>query len=218
MGLAMHKDCLTGDGLNTLNALSGTLHNLDAVLAGGTALALQIGHRKSVDLDYFSQKEFRQDSILSGVEEIGLPFQVVKEEMGTLIFSLGGMMISIFHYKYPFLDTQLFHGTKVASISDIGAMKLIAIIQRGARRDFIDLYFMLKEIPFHIIAEHAVKKFGAERINPLHAGKSLVYFTDAGGDPDPEYLPGHETDWEDVKAFFKNHVKQFVLDLEVAAR
>ncbi len=71
-------------------------------------------------------------------------------------------------------------------------MKVIAISQRGTKRDFVDLFFILQDLPFHKVAEHMVKRFGKERINPIHLGKSLVYFSDAESNPEPEHIKGKE--------------------------
>lgn len=97
-------------------------------------------------------------------------------------------------------------------------MKVIANSQRGTKRDFIDLFFILQNTPFYKVAEHMVKRFGKERINPIHLGKSLVYFSDADSNPDPEYIKGKELSWDNVKKFFRNHVKQFVFDLDMAVK
>lgn len=125
---------------------------------------------------------------------------------------------SFFYDPYPLLAEKHYQDIPLAGIKDIAAMKLLAISQRGAKRDFVDLYFILQEVPFYKIAEGLIKRYGKHRINPVHVGKSLVYFFDAEPDPDPEYLEGYEVDWGVVKEFFKDHVKQFVLDLEKAKR
>jgi len=103
---------------------------------------------------------------------------------------------------------------KISGILDIATMKLIAIHQRGTKRDFVDLYFILKSIPFDQIASYAIRRFGKERINPFQIGKSLVYFSDADSDPDPNYKNKCHTPWETIKEFFRKHIKQFVWDLE----
>jgi hypothetical protein len=105
---------------------------------------------------------------------------------------------------------------KVAGILDIAAMKVIAVCQRGTKRDFIDLYFLLQEIPFHRVAEHMVGRFGAERINSIHVGKSLVYFSDAESDPEPGTVRKKNVEWYKIKKFFRTHVRQFVYDLDAA--
>jgi hypothetical protein len=97
-------------------------------------------------------------------------------------------------------------------------MKVIAISQRGTKRDFVDLYSILQDIPFHRIAEHMIKRFGKERVNPIHIGKSLSYFSDAESNPDPEYIKGKSVKWDIVKKFFKRHARQFTLDLDAALK
>lgn len=188
-----------------------------AVLAGGTALALQIGHRISADLDFFAEKEVRADTLLRKIKASGMAIQVISEGEGYLVAEINGLKFSMFHYDYPFADPVLYEGVLIASIIDIAGMKAIAISQRGTKRDFVDLYFILQDIPFHKIAEHMVRRFGRERINPVHIGKSLVYFADADSNYDPEYA-GKKVSWEAVKAFFRKHVKQFTLDLDVAVK
>lgn len=94
----------------------------------------------------------------------------------------------------------------------------LALSKRGVKREFVDLYVILQNMPFSKIAENMVKRFGIERVNPVHIGKSLVYFSDAESNPDPEYIKGENIKWESIKVFFKEHVKQFVLDLNIAVK
>ncbi len=114
-------------------------------LAGGTALALQIGHRISVDLVFFTQEEF-DEKVLSG------GFRSIKEfkEEGiswrTLWGKIGETRLSIFYYKYPLLSkTHNFMDINVLDLKDIVAMKILALQSRGTKRDFIDLYFLSKK-------------------------------------------------------------------------
>lgn len=111
-----------------------------------------------------------------------------------------------------------YKGINLAGILDIAAMKVIAINQRGTKRDFIDLYVILQAYPFHKIAEHLVMRYGRERISPVHTGKSMVYFLDADSHPEPVYMKGKALKWDAVKKFFVSHAKQFVYDLEAAVR
>ena len=122
-------------------------------------------------------------------------------------------------YDYPFTDKLTsYKGIKIAGLLDIAAMKIIAVSQRGTKRDFVDLYFILQDIPFHKMAGHIIKRFGQERINPVHIGKSLVYFTDADSNPEPQYLKGKDVKWDKIKKFFKSHVRQIVFDLDAAIK
>ncbi|MCL5292680.1 MAG: hypothetical protein M1548_09210 [Actinobacteria bacterium] len=97
-------------------------------------------------------------------------------------------------------------------------MKLLAVSQRGAKRDFIDLFFVMHQVPFDRIANTLVERYGSHRINPVHIGKSIVFFDDAGSDPDPDYMPGFARDWQEIEEFFKSRVKQIVLEIEAAKK
>ncbi|MFA6056335.1 MAG: nucleotidyl transferase AbiEii/AbiGii toxin family protein [Thermodesulfovibrionales bacterium] len=215
----MHRDCFTEKGWKILHDLARIFNKCSAVLAGGTALALQIGHRISVDLDFFTTKPFKVEAIISDIRKTENSFRILSESEDHLTADVDGVKVSLFRYEYPFLQKPLiFENARIAGLLDIAAMKIIAINQRGTRRDFIDLYCILQELPFHKIAGHMVKRFGKERINPVNIGKSLVYFSDAESEPEPQYLVGKTVRWEAVKKFFKQHVRQMVLDSDIATK
>lgn len=215
----MHKDCLSRKGWDVLSNLEELLLKHQAVLAGGTGLALQIGHRLSEDLDFFTGKSFTTESVIDDFRRSGLPFKLISEEEGSITLDFNGIKVSLFRYRYPFLDKPvLLKGITVAGLLDIASMKVIAISQRGTKRDFADLYCILRNIPFHLIAAHVVKRFGPERINPVHIGKSLVYFADADSEPEPVYPKGNELSWNTIKQFLRAHVKQYVFDLDGALK
>ena len=215
----MHKECFPEKGWKVLSKLREIFVRHKAVLAGGTALALQIGNRISVDLDFFTADEFRVESIVSYIRNTGLPFRIMSESGDHLVVDVDGIKISIFKYDYPFLDKKTtYKGISIAGLIDIASMKVIAINQRGTKRDFVDLYCIIRNMPFYKIAENMTGRFGIERINPVHIGKSFIYFSDAESDPEPYYLKGKKIKWETVKKFFRLHVKQFVLDLDAAVR
>ncbi len=218
-GLAarLHKECLPAQAWKALDKIKWVAAGNGAILAGGTAMALQLGHRISRDLVFFTKKSFRPDKLISEIKKATGDLQVVVEEEGTLILEIEGVKVSFFEYEYPFTVKIVEHAeTRIAGILDIASTKVIAISQRGVKRDFVDLYFILREVPFHLISAHMVKRFGKERINPLHIGKSLVWFADADTNPDPAYIKNKEVAWDAVKKFFRAHVKQFTLDLEAA--
>jgi predicted nucleotidyltransferase component of viral defense system len=215
----MHKECFPERGWKVLLKLKNLFIKYKAMLAGGTALAFHIGHRISNDLDFFTGVSFNLEAIITGIKKTGYSFRIISEGEGYLIVEVEEIKISIFKYDYPFLEKPVkYEGIPVAGILDIASMKVIAISQRGTKRDFIDLYFILQEIPFHKLANHMVRRFGKERVNPVHIGKSLVYFSDAESNPEPEYIKGKEVNWDRVEIFFRLHVKQFVLDLDTAVK
>jgi len=215
----MHRECFPEKGWGVFRAMQEMVGAFAATLAGGTALAIQLGHRVSHDLDFFTLEDFNIDNAIAAIRKTGLPYRITSEGDGTLNAEIDGIKVSLLRFDHPFLETPLLvDGIPVAGILDIAAMKVIAISQRGLKRDFVDLYFILREKPFHRIAEHMVKRFGPERVPPLHIGKSLVYFADADGNPEPAYIKGKAVKWVEVKKFFQQHVKQFVLDLDAAVK
>lgn len=212
----MHRECFSENGWKILNSLKDIFNKHNAILAGGTALALHMGHRMSMDLDFFTGSDFFTERIFSKIRGRGYTFRLISEGDGYFLIEVDVIKISMFKYEYPFIEEPaMYKGIKVAGIFDIASMKVIAISQRGTKRDFVDLYFIMQDIPFHKIAKCMVRRFGKERINPIHIGKSLVCFSDAESHPEPEYLKGKGVIWDQVKEFFRNHVKQIVYDLDV---
>lgn len=193
------------------------VHKHNFILAGGTALALQIGHRISVDLDFFSERQFSTDALYRGLQKAGLKPVVQQETEGTLTAMVNEVKVSMLHYPYIFLDKKLsWKGIDIAGMIDIAAMKVMAITQRGAKRDFVDLYFILQDAPFRKIAENMIKRYGADRLNPVNIGKAIVYFSDADIDPDPQYCGKEKPDWNSIKKFFVKNVRQMVMDMQEA--
>lgn len=214
----MHPECLREEEKGLLSKLKDFLLAHQFIMAGGTALALILGHRKSIDLDFFTNESFTLDFLLREIEGKGIDYEILAAEEEALIIIINQTKASFFYDPYPLTSEISYQDIPLASIESIAAMKLLAISQRGAKRDFVDLYFILQKIPFHKVAEAFIKRYGKKRTNPIYIGKSLVYFFDADSDPDPEYLPGLKIAWEDIKAFFKAHIRQLVLDLEQAKK
>ncbi|MCM8784367.1 MAG: nucleotidyl transferase AbiEii/AbiGii toxin family protein [Candidatus Omnitrophica bacterium] len=178
-----------------------------AYLAGGTALALQLGHRISYDLDFFTQEAFDENLLLPEVEEIS-GFHLERISWRTIIGNFKGVKFSIFYYKYPlFYPFKKFGMINVADISDVAVMKITAIACRGTKRDFIDLYFICKEgISLKETLLLYNRKYKTLTANLVHIQKSLVYFEDAEEEEMPKMLK--KVDWENVKEFFEREVKK----------
>jgi predicted nucleotidyltransferase component of viral defense system len=215
----LHKECLPKEGWKVLRNLSKMLSGYNAVLSGGTALALHLGHRISMDLDFFTDVEFNTEALISEIRKTKVPLRILSEGKGYLITEVSGIKTSLFTYEYPFIEELcVYKSVRIAGVLDIASMKIIALSQRGTKRDFVDLFFILQELPFHKIAKHMVMRFGPERINPVHIGKSMVYFSDAESHPDPTYVKGKEVSWIKVKDFFRHYVKQLTLDIDSAVK
>lgn len=215
----IHKNCLSKKGWEALLSLKALIHKRRAILAGGTGLALQIGHRISEDLDLFTTTSFKNEPIFKAIKQLDFPYQMITEGEDYLTLFFNEIKISLFKYDYPFQEKAiLINEIPLASITDVASMKVITISQRGTKRDFVDLYFILQEMPFHKLARHMVKRYSPPRINPIHIGKSLTYFFEADSEPEPVYTKGSDVPWEKIKKFFKQHAKQYVFDLDIAIK
>lgn len=186
-------------------------------LAGGTALALLIGHRQSVDFDFFSLEKFSGAMILEELQKILIGdecIEVKEQDSGTLILFINNVKISFFYYNHRLLSdtSKILNNINLASLEDIFAMKLIAISQRGTKKDFIDLYFLLKS-GFTIADTVDVlnKKYEKVKFNKMHILKSLVYFGDANMDLDPRMLK--DVSWKDMKEYIKTESESFLKTL-----
>ena len=178
-------------------------------LAGGTALALQLGHRKSIDLDLFSRKDFSTEELKTILSQMGR-LKIYSEEERTLNANLNGVKISFLGYKYKMLFPLVEYGKdlKLASAQDIACMKVDAISSRGSKKDFIDFYFLLKKYSLKEILSFFDKKYSDIKYSQLHILKSLIYFQDAEEDPMP--LMFESIDWNEVKKELRKGVKEFI--------
>lgn len=176
-------------------------------LSGGTALAFQLGHRESEDLDFFSQAAFNPLVIQQALEPYGTLEDIVLEE-GTVNLFLQGVQLQFLYYPYALVEPMLtWEGIMLSSLTDIALTKLVTISQRGSKKDFIDLYFILQYITLASLFEKLDQKYGTNHYNAAHILKSLIYFEDAESQPMPRMHK--RADWQTVKASITTAVKQF---------
>jgi predicted nucleotidyltransferase component of viral defense system len=172
-------------------------------LAGGTALALSTGLRKSVDLDFFTaDSKFRLESVLSNFFE-NKDWKTIVEEPNTIFGELFKAKISFI--AYPFFvpkQTMISYGSvKILQPLDIAVMKIIAISQRGRKRDFFDLYWCVKNIEsLESLIKRLKVQYPSVAHDYHHILKSLVFFEDAESDPVPEL--NFKVSWKEVKNYF----------------
>lgn len=206
----MFTKTLSGDTKKALAILGKSYLMNDAYLAGGTACALQLGHRISVDLDFFTTKEFDAQEFLRSLKTIG-SFKLEKQAWGTILGTLDGVKFSIFVYKYPVLFSfKSLLNVNILDVRDIAAMKIDAISTRGIRRDFIDLYFICQEgVSLREILSFYDRKYGTLASNIVHIQKSLVYFMDAEAAAMPRMLK--KVNWDDVKKYFEHEVRRLAV-------
>jgi len=175
-------------------------------LAGGTALALQIGHRRSVDFDFFSPAPLDTVKMVRRLDLVGA-FELFHQDKDTVNGALDGVRLSFFHYRYPPVRPCFtYESIAIANKLDIAAMKLEAIAGRGGKKDFVDLFFLLKEFAFGDIFAAYAEKFGTKIANRYHVFKSLVYFADAEEEMMPEMLK--KVSWPEIKKTIAAAVKK----------
>lgn len=149
-------------------------------LAGGTGLALLVGHRRSVDLDFFSRTNRlgfeERRGLVSQVRRLaGWTLTAAKE--GTVHGRLSGVRVSFFWYPEPLVKPLIRRGRlRIASLEDIGLMKVGAIIGRGSRKDFVDLYTICQQVPLPRLLALGEKKFRDSHDFTLQALKALAFF------------------------------------------
>src|ERR1700688_4122231 len=153
------------------------LHNFPILtsfyLAGGTGLALRLGHRRSIDLDFFLGEDFKEDPVLQKLQHLE-GFALVAKEPGTIYANIRKTKVSFIAYAYPILfPFQTFLGVNVADSRDIGCMKIGAIASRGTKRDFVDLYLLAQEYSLKQLLEWFTKKFSQTNYSMPHILKSL---------------------------------------------
>ena len=173
----------------------GTSQFDDFLLVGGTSLALQIGHRNSIDIDLFGNYEINEELFTKTLNEFGT-FEVYKRSKNILITSINGVKTDFVNYQYPLLKEYLIiDNIRMASKEDIAAMKLNAISGRGSKKDFIDLFFLLNEFTLNEMIDFYLQKyFDGSKFMVV---KSLSYFADADLDQTPTtYL---DFNWEICK-------------------
>lgn len=176
-------------------------------LSGGTGLALQIGHRESEDLDFFSEHKFDSFKLLSDLKE-NYNIENSQASEGTLNCFLEGTKLQFLHYPYKLLENPIiWEGVNISSKIDIACTKLITISSRGSKKDFIDIYFLLKEYSLLDLITELGKKYNEIDYNLSHILKSLVYFEDARLEPMPR-MHSH-IEWVDVERTMLKEIENF---------
>lgn len=184
---------------NTLELLRSLMQKeyLDSfVLVGGTALALQLGSRKSIDLDMFSNTEFSSNEILTSLLR---DYQIVVNNQlsQTLISTINHVKVDFIKFHYPFIRPfVVIENIRMASLEDIAAMKLDAITGRGSKKDFYDLFFLLQHYSLDELFLFYTEKYPHQ--TTFHVARSLTYFDDAEIQPNPIVFDKNIT-WKAVK-------------------
>lgn len=198
----MHHEILTDrqrEGLAVLSR-SGLLARF--YLVGGTAAALHLGHRRSVDFDFFTEEDLDPGEVLPRLEG-SLSLEVRRQSAETLHLMFHGVPLTFLRYPYPLLESTVEgpSGLRLIQQKDLMAMKLVAVSQRGTRKDFIDIYFLCQSgMTLREGMDLLPLKYQGVRFEPYHIINSLQYFADAEKQDIPHMLVPFA--WEECKAYF----------------
>ncbi len=205
--MEIHWHTLTPDTKIVFQRLKDISFISEFYLAGGTGLAFQLGHRFSVALDFFGDSPeavnyIQRSEILKCLHD-DPNLRIIWDKEGTLTAYWHDAGVSFFRLdRHPLiLEPISIDGIRVASIKEIGAMKLAAILTRGTRKDFVDLYFILQHTSLMELFEVSSKKYPYNSAFPVMAVRALAYFDDAEIDIMPEMIS--PTEWKNVKSFLE---------------
>ena len=202
----MFQEVLPEKALNLIDEIAGKISRF--YLAGGTGLALQLRHRVSEDLDFFSNSDFDAENIENALS----PDKVISIRPQTAHFVKDGVRLSFLFYDVPLCyPVHIWRGLNVAAWRDIVAEKMKTVSQRGSKKDFWDVYSVIVSCSsIEEVGALFIERFKNAGINSYHVLKSLVYFEDAEKEPDPVVLPdGQNPKWDTIKRFFEQNVKEF---------
>jgi hypothetical protein len=179
-------------------------------LVGGTALSLKLGHRVSIDLDLFQSTKFEPDNLIKILQkEFASHFVNEKLNINYAIFCrINNVKVDLVYYPHPIIDEiEIIDGIRMYSNKDIAAMKINAILGRGVKKDFWDLYHLLKLYTLDEIINWYNLKYPNQMLI-ISIPNALTYFDDADDSPDPICLLG--LSWESVKHFIQLKVREYL--------
>lgn len=195
----LHHESVAPHTLGLLKGLSGLPALNGFCLVGGTALALQIGHRMSVDLDFFTFAGYDTEIVIDEINKLGYTVNILVKKENNLNLVINEVKVDLLKYSYPLIDKIVEEeGITMLGKKDIALMKLSAIANRSDRKDFVDLYFLLKELDFQELIVLFKKKYQMEEL--FHIYKSLTYYNDA--DEQAELSMLVPVSWTEIKKYF----------------
>ena len=185
-------------------------------LAGGTALIFYLGHRTSLDFDFYTEKEFEKGRFLKifkkELKNKKLTTKVLRDFKNTFEILVNNVNFSCFYYPYPLIGKlRKFNNVLISSIQDISAMKALAIGQRGTKRDFIDIYYLIKIFGLKKILSWTKKKY--PEYSEMVFLKGLVYFEDAEVEEERNIeIVDKSITWNKIKKEIVEAVKKYQLN------
>ena len=206
----LHTQTVEAQTLALLKKLMSMPQLRDFCLVGGTALSLKLGHRISIDLDLFKTTEIEVERLIKLLQqEFKSDFEYENLKINYAVFcKIHSIKVDLVQYSHPIIaDIEVVDGIRMYSNKDIAAMKINAILGRGVKKDFWDLYELLKLYSLNEIIDFYTQKYPNQQLL-ISIPNALTYFEDADDSPDPLSLLGQT--WEEVKEFIRATVSTFL--------
>lgn len=202
----LHYQTIDTKTLALLKSLMKIPEFSQLVLVGGTSLALQIGHRKSIDIDLFGKFTFDEYQLPTLLKQYGSVIQL-NNSVNIKSYLIDNIKVDFVHYPYEWIESFcLEDGLRLAGMKDIAAMKLAAVTGRGTKKDFIDIFFLLSYFSLVQMLDFYLKKFFDG--SAFMVIKSLTYFKDAEAEELPVLI--EDINWEEVKSRIILETKKIV--------
>lgn len=206
--MKIHLEAVSNEQREAIRLLAPLLTSRQIYLAGGTSVALQLGHRRSLDLDWFSSQPIADPMALArDLRSADVPFETGSVTRGTLHGQVLGVRVSLLEFRYPLLRPPLIWtdmNCQLASLIDLAAMKLVAIAQRGSKKDFLDIYALgRQQFSLAEMLQAYKQKYAVDDVARILC--SLTYFDDAEQEPMPLLLG--DFSWDDCKEAIRAWVK-----------
>ena len=202
----LQTETVEGSTLELLKNLMCDEQLSDFILAGGTNLALQIGHRKSIDLDLFTHKPFETAKLIDYLQK-QYDLQIkVKREYNTIIGAIAGVKVDMIAHLYPLLQEPIVEEKiRMYSLSDIVCMKLLAISDNGTRlKDFVDIAYLSTKMQFSEMITNYATKYSA---SPIRAVKGLSYFEEIDFSTPINLCNGKPFQWKEIEQRIRDMIK-----------
>ncbi|MFT3704482.1 MAG: nucleotidyl transferase AbiEii/AbiGii toxin family protein [Agriterribacter sp.] len=196
--------------LDVLNELMQVPELNHFYLVGGTALALYFGHRKSIDVDLFSNTDFSQTDLIDSVQKkfSGFVYRNIPNPIGVFGFIDNIKVDFVKHHLHPLIQPLVIeNGIRMCSVPDIIAMKIAAIMKRGVKKDFWDIALLLQHYSIQNCIDFYTQKYPGQQLL-ISVPMALTYFIDAEESEDPIALNGQT--WDAVKKFIQEKVNDYL--------
>jgi len=200
----LHKETVSKEMWELLQKLMKDEKLKDFTLVGGTALSLMLGHRLSIDIDLFTTNAFDERFIFNHLAD-NYPVAVKNMFENTLLLEISNIKVDIIAHQYEWqTPVKTAENVRLASLEDIGAMKLHAIFQDGSRiKDFVDMHFLLEHNSLKMYLEFYKKKYGG---NPSLAALSLLHHDNIDRDVKVKIVKGKNVTWQKIEERLKKSV------------